>query len=570
MTDARLPVVLLWHMHQPAYRDALSGRYVLPWTYLHAIKDYTDMASHLEAVPGAKAVVNFTPVLIEQLEELAAGVRANLQRGTPLQDALLASLSGAPLPTDPEGRLALLRACLRADRRNLVERHPEFTQLVDLATLLCVPERIGYASDALLHDLSVWYHIAWLGESVRGDVRVAQLAAKGRGFDAADRLLLLGLIGELLTGILPRWRALADAGRCELAVSPYGHPILPLLLDFSTARESEPHALLPHSPQYPGGEARAAWHLQEAVRCFERVFGRRPRGCWPSEGAISDAAVAAIEAAGFDWLATGSGVLRGSLEVSGEAVASEQDLQDAQLNRARTLPGGTLRCFFRHEELSDKIGFTYSRWHGDDAARNFVAEIEALEERTRDAPARVLLIALDGENAWEHYPYNGFYFLRALYASLAASPGLRLATLSEVVQEQKAAGLVPAPLARIRAGSWVYGTLSTWIGEPDKNRGWDLLCDAKRAFDAATVGARLGATQRARAQRQLAACEASDWFWWFGDYNPSGAVRDFDELYRHQLTSLYRALDLVPPPELAHPISIGHGTPEGGGVMRRA
>ncbi|MEY2853762.1 MAG: hypothetical protein RL030_894, partial [Pseudomonadota bacterium] len=267
MSDPRLPVVLLWHMHQPPYRDALSGRYVLPWTYLHAIKDYTDMAAHLEAQPDAKAVVNFTPVLIEQLEELAAGVRANLQRGTPLQDALLASLSGTPLPADPESRLLLLRACLRADRRNLVERHPEFTLLVDLATQLGVPERIGYASDALLHDLSVWYHIAWLGESVRGDVRVMQLVAKGRGFEAADRLLLLGVVGELLSGILPRWRALADAGRCELAVSPYGHPILPLLLDFATARESEPHALLPHSPKYPGGAARAAWHLEEAVRC---------------------------------------------------------------------------------------------------------------------------------------------------------------------------------------------------------------------------------------------------------------------------------------------------------------
>jgi alpha-amylase/alpha-mannosidase (GH57 family) len=563
-------VVLLWHMHQPPYRDALSGRYVLPWTYLHAIKDYTDMAAHLEAQPAAKAVVNFTPVLIEQLEELTAGVRANLQRGAPLQDALLASLSDAPLPAEPAARLALLRACLRADRRNLVERYPEFTQLADLATQLGVPERVGYASDALLHDLSVWYHIAWLGESVRGDARVVQLTAKGRSFNAADRRLLLGLVGELLAGILPRWRALADAGRCELSVSPYSHPILPLLLDFSAARESEPHALLPHSPRYPGGAARAEWHLEEAVRCFERVFGRRPQGCWPSEGAISDGAVAAIEAAGFDWLATGSGVLRGSLELAGVPVEEEQAAQEAQLNRPWTLPRGKLRCFFRHEALSDLIGFSYSRWHGDDAATNFTNEVEALELRTRGTAGRVLLVALDGENAWEHYPYNGYYFLRALYASLANHPRLRLATLSEVVQQQRAAGIAPAVLPRVRAGSWVYGTLSTWIGDPDKNRGWDLLCEAKRAFDAETVGARLGATQRARALRQLAACEASDWFWWFGDYNPAGAVRDFDELYRHQLTSLYRVLDLAPPPGLEHPISIGQGTPEGGGVMRRA
>lgn len=65
-------------------------------------------------------------------------------------------------------------------------------------------------------------------------------------------------------------------------------------------------------------------------------------------------------------------------------------------------------------------------------------------------------------------------------------------------------------------------------------------------------------------------CEGSDWFWWFGDYNPAAAVRDFDQLYRHQLTALYHALGLEPPAHLQQPISVGHGAPEGGGVMRRS
>ena len=106
----------------------------------------------------------------------------------------------------------------------------------------------------------------------------------------------------------------------------------------------------------------------------------------------------------------------------------------------------------------------------------------------------------------------------------------------------------PSPLPRVRAGSWVYGTLSTWMGDADKNRGWDLLVASEARL---RRGRRRGAACRggahARASQQLAACEASDWFWWFGDYNPAGAVRDFDELFRHQLTSLYRALNLEPP-----------------------
>jgi alpha-amylase/alpha-mannosidase (GH57 family) len=558
-------------MHQPPYRDALSGRYVLPWTYLHAIKDYTDMAWHLEAQPGAKAVVNFTPVLIGQIEDLDRSVRANLQDGTPLPDALLATLSSTPLPADTAGRLAILRACLRADRENLIGRFPPLARLADLAAAVNTAEQVQYVSDQMLHDLSVWYHIAWMGESVRReDARIAALVAKERGFDAADRLSLLQLIGELLSGVLPRFRKLSESGRCELAVSPYSHPILPLLLDFATAQESEPAMPGPRHAQYPDGEERVAWHLQQAVQFHERVFGCAPRGCWPSEGAISEPAIRAIEAAGFDWLATSVSVLRPSLALSNLPVPADAIAAERQLNRAFRIPGSELSCFFRHDAISDLIGFTYSGWHGDDAAANFVRELERTEETTRDQPGRALLVALDGENAWEYYPYNGFYFLRALYKALADHPRLKLMTLSEVVDDMRAEGVAPAPLPRVRAGSWVYGTLSTWMGAADKNAGWDLLCEAKQAFDAAVGKGHLTDSELYRAREQLAACEASDWFWWFGDYNPAAAVRDFDELFRHQLASLYRSLHLEPPATLEHSISAGHGTPESGGVMRRS
>src|SRR5215212_4203428 len=99
--SARLPVVLLWHMHQPQYKDALNGEYVLPWTYLHAIKDYVDMAAHLEAQPNARAVVNFTPVLIEQLNELAVSIQAHVKQGARLPDAVLRLLGPDPVPSAP-------------------------------------------------------------------------------------------------------------------------------------------------------------------------------------------------------------------------------------------------------------------------------------------------------------------------------------------------------------------------------------------------------------------------------------------------------------------------------------
>ncbi|VAW73946.1 Amylopullulanase [hydrothermal vent metagenome] len=72
--EGQLHVVLCWHMHQPQYCDLSSKEYRLPWTYLHAIKDYVDMAAHLEAVPAARAVVNFAPVLLEQLDDYATQI----------------------------------------------------------------------------------------------------------------------------------------------------------------------------------------------------------------------------------------------------------------------------------------------------------------------------------------------------------------------------------------------------------------------------------------------------------------------------------------------------------------
>jgi alpha-amylase/alpha-mannosidase (GH57 family) len=568
---ARLPVVLYWHMHQPHYRDALSGQYVFPWTYLHAIKDYVDMIAHLEANPKARAVVNFTPVLVEQLEELALRVNLHLTQHEPLPDPVLAMLSSAPLPDEPAERLMLLRACLRAERRNLIERHPVFAELVTLATSLGTPEQIGYASDQFLRDLAVWYHIAWMGETVRRtDLRIAALSEKGRHFGPADRRKLLELIGELLTGLLPRYRRLFESGQCELCVSPYSHPILPLLLDFKAARESEPGAPLPQHPEYPGGAERAEWHMQEALRVFHRVFGRAPRGCWPSEGAISEGALKVIEDAGIEWVATSSGVLRGALEASGETLGSDVPTVDRLLNRAHRPAQRQLSCFFRHDTISDLIGFTYSKWHGDDAARHLVGELERLADNLSADDGAVVLVALDGENAWEYYPYNGYYFLNAMYKGLAESPRLELTTLSDYLDQAKSRGLQPRPLQRVRAGSWVHGTLSTWMGDPAKNRGWDLLCDAKVAYDTVMEAGSLTDAEKAESSRQLALCESSDWFWWFGDYNPAEAVRDFDLLFRHQLTNLYRLLKLDPPSELDERISFGHGSPDAGGVMRRA
>ncbi|MFM7786037.1 MAG: glycoside hydrolase, partial [Gammaproteobacteria bacterium] len=227
----RHAVVLCWHMHQPEYREFPDARYRLPWTLLHALKDYVDMAAHLEAEPAAKAVVNFAPVLLEQIADYAIALGRHLRSGEALPDPLLAAIAGE-LPAEPAARRALLQQCLRANRSRVIARFSAWERLCALAERIGLEsEDLDWLSDAYLQDLSVWYLLGWLGETVRlGDPRVKRLQQKARGFDAADRRELLQLVQELLEGVLPRYRALALAGRVELAMSPFAHPILPLLL----------------------------------------------------------------------------------------------------------------------------------------------------------------------------------------------------------------------------------------------------------------------------------------------------------------------------------------------------
>jgi alpha-amylase/alpha-mannosidase (GH57 family) len=558
--NARLKVVLCWHMHQPQYRDLLSGQYHLPWTYLHAIKDYTDMAAHLEAVPAARAVVNFAPLLLEQIEDYAHQVDGFLNDSLSIRDPLLVAMVSPALPSSMEARVALIKACLRVNEARMIDRFPAYRQLADMASwLLANPDAIHYMSNQFIVDLLTWYHLAWIGETVRRtDVRVQNLVDKGKGYTLHERRELLTVIGELLTTVIPRYRRLAERGQVELSVTPYAHPILPLLLDFECAHDAMPGAPLPLLHQYPGGEERARWHINEGIETFRRYFGFTPVGCWPSEGAVSTASLKLLAEAGFRWAASGEGVLHNSLARSGIA---NNGAKDDWLYTAYSVADSGMNCFFRDDGLSDLIGFTYAAWHGDDAVNNLVHNLEEIARHGGNRPGQVVSIIMDGENAWEHYPENAYYFLSALYRRLSSHSAFELTTFSECLKRAPS-----RPLPVMAAGSWVYGTLSTWIGEPDKNRGWDMLGDAKRAFDAAA--GRLEGEKLENARRQLAVCEGSDWFWWFGGDNPTATVADFEQLFRHHLTNLYQMIGSEPPEYLAQVFTRGGGAPMHGGAMR--
>ena len=555
-----LSVVFYWHMHQPFYREAESGRYHLPWVYLHAMKDYTDMAVILDQVPGARAVVNYVPSLTAQIEDYAAQLRDWLNRDQKeLPDPLLTALAHETGDYSDEECDYLLDTCFRLNHERNMHRYPAYSRLWNLAEHAKAHDASRYLGRHFYTDLVTWYHLGWLGETVRKSNFVARrLIEKGRDFKYQDRRDLLTLIASLLSEIPEKHRKLQEEGKIEISTTPYAHPIIPLMLDFNSALETVPDALIPSEP-YPGGRERAIEHIEIAKASHEKLFGKPASGCWPAEGAVSEGTLALLGNAGFQWCATGEGVLHHSLGYNVREGQPEEVYHPWVVGEGKD----KISCFFRDDHLSDLIGFEYSRWNTHDAVSNFMQELAGIRHRTRGMKDPIVSIIMDGENAWEHYHDNGLPFLVDLYQSIAEHEDYELTTFSDYLADAPAT----EPLKKLVPGSWVYGNLSTWIGDKAKTKGWELLIEVKHAYD--KVFPTLSEPQQEAASEQLRICEGSDWCWWFGDYNPGAAVRDFDRLYRQHLKKLYLLLGLPTPPSLDENISKGGGDAEGGGTMRR-
>lgn len=553
-----LNVVLYWHMHQPEYRDLRNGQYHLPWTYLHTIKDYVDMVAHLENNVDAKAVVNFAPILLEQIHDYSEQLDGYLNHAKALRDPLLSSLADPVLSLDHDARIHIVKNCLRANKERLIERYEVFKTLSEMAaSAIESPEILTYYSSQFYTDILVWYHLAWIGETIRtSDPRIKMLMDKKQHFTVSDRHVLIEVISGIMSGVIARYRVLAEAGRIELTMTPYAHPIVPLLIDIKSTTQAMPEADLPLSTEYPGGAERSGWHLRKGIEVFKHYFGFEPQGCWPSEGSISAETIELISNSGIKWIASGETVLRNSLKASGIS-------DDSCIHEAYQYNDNQVTCFFRDDGLSDLIGFKYSDWHADDAVANFIHHLEDIAEKCQEKPNAIVSVILDGENAWEYYPENAIHFISALYEKLTINKNIKLTTYSEYLKRHDE----KSNLNQIVAGSWVYGTFSTWIGEKDKNHAWDMLIDAKKVYDRVIKEGQLSSDEVNAAELQLATCESSDWFWWFGEYNSAESVAAFDEQYRLHLSNLYQLLKVPVPEYLANPFSFGTGNPALGGTM---
>ncbi len=509
-----MKLLILWHMHQPYYKNPISGEFELPWVFLHGIKDYIDMPWQAGRFKGLKITFNLTPSLIVQLNEYS---RKEVKcRFLNLMKKKVNDLS-------LEEKKFLARFFLNPSMKRLSERVSGLKDF--LIRFEKEPDIDKFCREVEDHNflkLQVLYLLSWCGEMVRRSSKVVKELLKRDGvFTEEEKLELIYELQDYLSKVIPLYKKLQEEGKAEITVSPFYHPILPLLINVESARESTPNVKLPSISVSLREDA--VVQVKRAVELYKEIFGKEPEGVWPAEGGVSNEALELLSGVGFKWGATDEEVLFKSLI---EKVGNKSPLYKAYSYR------GKLKLFFRDRELSDLIGFTYKTWKEEDAVKDFISRLRKIEE---NYPNSVVSVILDGENCWEYYRNNGFEFREELYKALTENNWIETSFFSQVEPE--------GSLNSVVAGSWINGNFLNWVGDDEKNRAWELLGITRAEID-----------QNEEALERVLVAEGSDWFWWFGRGHRSEFVDEFDRLFRSNLIDALRIARKRIPKELLSPI----------------
>ncbi len=543
-----LNILFVWHHHQPYYKT--DGKFLMPWVRMHGIKDYWDMVRILDDYPNIKQTFNFTPSLLEQIQDyLPQGSTSGAERTTDIAYDL--SLKN-PDRFTPEDKVGALKTFFMANSERMVKRYPRYAELLEKRGIIKSESDLSKAirnfSTQDFRDLQVWWNLSWVGEYSRFDPPFKYFLDKQRNFTESDKSTLLNSQCDILRKIVPHHVNAAKRGQIEISISPFYHPILPLLCDSNSGKEANAETKLPEHRFTRPDDAND--QVRSSLAYAEKIFGVHPKGMWPSEGSVSDAALNIMMKNKVAWTATDELILRKTLLKAGKKIGS--DFLEKYFAYKFENGKNCIRILFRDHSLSDLIGFVYSQWSPDDAANDLLARLL----RIRDSIATrfdeetlnfaVVPIILDGENAWEFYQSDGKDFLRTLYHKLTNEPRVRTILPSEIKVKRG------NTLKHISPGSWINGDFKIWIGHPEDNKAWDFLFQARGALEKSSQKG--PASAATKAHKEIMIAEGSDWCWWYGDEHKSPNANQFDALFRYHLKQVYSLLGAKPPAELDEPI----------------
>jgi len=505
--DVSLKLSFLWHMHQPDYVDE-KGIMYMPWVFLHGIKDYYDMPWLLSKFPKLKATFNLTPTLIRQ-------IRLYEKHGYE-KDRFLMLLHREVSTLNPEEKGYLVKICRSAPFETMVKPLERYAALY---------HKEHFEENELL-DLEVLFLLSWCGNYLRQNSTVVQrLMPKETAYTQKDKEELLDTLLKFIPQILPFYGTLLQSGKISLSTTPYNHPILPLLIDMQTAAVSNPKTVLPKDPL--SLEQDAHRQVDKAIELYTEVFGRKPTGLWPAEGAVDEKSLHLYRDSGIRWVATDEEILFRTLKNNEKNLSHQCYEYD------------TVFIAFRDHSLSDSIGFRYRYMSEEEAVKDFMGRLGEIGKQDPDANVFVIV---DGENAWEFYRNNAMDFFLTLYDAVSKSRTVAMQSFDEAAEAKR------QTLPSLHPGSWIYGTFDTWAGQSEKNRAWELIYQTKR--ETAASYRNLDKDTQAAVDEHFLASECSDWFWWYGEDHFSDFLSEFDMLFRSHLIAAYELCDMPVPTNL--------------------
>jgi alpha-amylase/alpha-mannosidase (GH57 family) len=542
---APIYLAIIWHQHQPVYfKDPATGIYDKPWVRNHAAKDYVDMAVILKGYPDVHVTFNLTPSLIRQVDDLLAGAR---------DLPWVMTEKPADQLTDAD-RIYIVQRFFDTNPK-VIARFPRYQELAN-ARLSTPAETAAAWSEGDFRDLQVLFNLAWTDPDWLAEGPLEALVEKRRDFNETDKFIVLNEHLRLLGEVIPVHKELQEAGQIEVTMTPFAHPILPLIVDTNQARQAMPSADLPVPPFRYGQDA--VTQLEKGVALYRKHFDRDPRGMWPGEGSVAQIIVNMVGRAGIQWMASDEEVLAKSIGLdSFTRGADDLVVELDKMYRPYYVAGADgipVAMVFRDHVISDKVGFTYSGLPGKVAAADLVKRVHDIREGLLAAGAEgphLVTVILDGENAWEHYENDGKEFLHTLYQKLSEDSLIKTVTPSEFLAIAPDQPTIEA----LWAGSWISHDFSTWIGEDEENLAWSYLLRARDLLQKYVSGLKQTDEETlAQALDLIYIAEGSDWFWWYGADQNSGQDETFDAAFRNTLKQVYLTLGEEPPLFLDVPV----------------
>ncbi|HOW42752.1 MAG TPA: glycoside hydrolase family 57 protein [Candidatus Omnitrophota bacterium] len=514
-------LAIVYHMHQPYYKNLLNNQTDMPWVRLHGIKDYLDMLLLVQRFPKVHLTINMVPSLMEQIDDYEKGL---------VKDRFLDISAKPAAELNQQEKDFVINNFFMINKERVIARYPRYYELYFMKET----QQHFSAQDVL--DLQVWFNLAWFDPMFTEDMpELRKVMRKARFFNEQDKKTVLKAQLDILKQILPAYRKAIAEKQVEITVTPYYHPILPLLYNTRLQLEANLKSTLPPVTfSYPED---ARQQINMAVEYFKNKFGVPPVGMWPSEESVCEHIVPYLMQAGIKWIVTDEAILFKSLK------RKRRDTRLLYQPHVLHREEGDLNIIFRDRNLSDLIGFVYPNWLAQDAVNDFMGHIENISKAYKGKDVFVA-IALDGENAWEYYKNDGHDFLETLYQRLSDAPFVQAVTPSEYFEKHPPT----AQIKRLSAGSWIYGEFSKWINNPYKNKGWEYLTYARQALQR-QIDEKQPVSDLTWKQMHVA--EGSDWYWWLGEDYPGY----FDSLFRMHLSNFYTMLGRDVPDYLKRPIS---------------